>query len=149
MADYPMGALHFQVEWGGSRSAFSEASGLTIEYDVIEYREGNDREFGSRKMPGRPRYSNVVLKRGIMQGDNELFQWINTIRLHQVERRDVMISLLNAEHEPVLSWRIMNAFPVKLEGPTLSATGNEIAIETLELAHEGIRIDAAGAARAK
>ncbi|MFW5973644.1 MAG: phage tail protein [Bacteroidota bacterium] len=149
MAEYPMSTLHFQVEWGGTRASFSEVSGLTIEYEVIEYRGGSDLEYGSRKMPGRPKYGNIVLKRGILPGDNELFDWINSIQLNAVERRDVVISLLNESHEPVFVWKVRNAFPVRLEGPTLRASGNEVAIESLELAHEGLRIESVGGKRSK
>lgn len=143
MADYPLSAYHFQVEWGGSRMGFSEVSGLEIENDVIEYREGTSREYGSQKMPGRPRYSNIVLKRGVKPEDNEFFEWIQTTELNEVERRDLTISLLNEEHEPVMVWKVKGAFPVRLSGPELTATESDVAIETLEIAHEGLVIETA------
>ena len=93
------------------------------------------------KMPGIPKYSNITLKRGIVAGDNEFFDWVNTVRLNKVERRDLVISLLNENHEPAMVWKAKNAFPVKLEGPRLKATGNDVAIETLEVAHEGLSIE--------
>ena len=92
-------------------------------------------------MPGRPKYDNIVLKRGIIPKDNEFFKWLNTAALNQVDRRNLTISLLNENHEPVMSWKVKNAFPVKIEGPVLKATGNEVAIETLEVAHEGLLIE--------
>lgn len=142
MADYPVAAFHFQVEWGGNKIGFSEASGLNIENQVIEYRDGDSKEFSSVKMPGIPQYGNITLKRGIMPDDNEFFEWLNTAkRLRNVERRDLTISLLNENHEPVMSWKVSNAFPVKIEGPGLNSTGNEAAIETLEIAHEGLTIE--------
>lgn len=140
MSEPVLSAYHFQVEWGGSRINFSEVSGLGIEYDVITYRGGASKEYGIKKMPGRPRYSNIVLKRGVIPGDNEFYEWINTIKLNEAERRNLAISLLNEEHEPVMVWRVANAFPVKLTGPELSATESEVAIETLEIAHEGLTI---------
>jgi len=88
------------------------------------------------------KFSNITFKRGIVAGDNEFFEWLNTIKLNQVERRDITISLLNEEHEPAMVWKVSNAFPVKIEAPSLKATGNEVAIETLEIAHEGITIEA-------
>lgn len=138
---YPLPVFHFQVEWGGSRIGFTEVSGLTIETQAIEYREGNSPEYHKIKMPGMQQFSNISLKRGITKGDNELFQWLNTVSLNTIERRDLTISLLNENHEPVVVWKIKNAWPTKVEGPTLNSTGNEVAIEHAELAHEGLSIE--------
>lgn len=140
MSDYPLSGYHFQVDWGGTRIGFAEVSGLEVELQVIEYRDGSDPEYRPRKMPGQARYSNIVLKRGILPGDNEFFEWLNTARLHTIERRDLTIHLLNENHEPVMSWRARNAFPVKLSGPVLNAARSEVAIERLEIAHEGLAV---------
>lgn len=138
---YPLPAFHFQVDWGGSTIGFSEVSGLTVEVQAIEYRDGASPQYSVQKMPGIPKFSNITLKRGIVSKDNEFFDWLNTTKLNTVERRDLTISLLNEEHTPVMTWKVSNAFPVKVEGPGLKATGNEVAIETVELAHEGLRIE--------
>ena len=138
---YPLVAFHFQVEWGGTNLGFSEVSGLTIENQAIEYRDGLSPEYSVVKMPGMPKFSNITLKRGIVPADNEFFGWLNTAALNKIERRDLVISLLNEEHSPVMTWKVKNAFPVKVEGPGLKATGNEVAIETIELAHEGLTIE--------
>ena len=137
---YPLPAFHFAVDWSGERIGFSEVSGLTQENQAIEYRDGSSPEYSPLKMPGLQKYSNVTLKRGVIKSDNEFFQWLNTIKLNTVERRDVIIKLLNEEHTPVMVWKIHNAFPVKIEGPALKSTGNEVAIESIELAHEGLEI---------
>jgi phage tail-like protein len=141
MAEYPIPSFHFQVEWGGTRIGFAEVSGLSIEHQIIEYREGSSPIYSSIKMPGIPKYSNITMKRGILPSDNEFFEWLNTTKLNKVERRDIVIKLLNEEHEPVMVWKARNAFPVKVEGPGLKATGNEVAIETVEIAHEGLIIE--------
>lgn len=138
MATYPLPVFHFTVDWGGVRIGFSEVSGLTQEIQAIEYRDGSFPEYSSIKMPGLKKYSNITLKRGIVKSDNNFFQWLNTIKLNTVERRDLTISLLNEEHNPVMVWKVHNAFPVKVEGPQLKASGNEVAIESIELAHEGL-----------
>ena len=147
---YPMTSLHFQVSWGDAKntSSFSEVSGLTMEAEVVEYRDGTDRSLTTRKTPGLKKYGNVSLKRGIMPAEsgNGLYEWYATIKAGTVARRPVTISLLNEEHEPVMTWKIKDAWPVKVEGPGLNATGNEIAIETLEFVHEGLDIEVAGAA---
>ncbi|WP_421863082.1 phage tail protein [Motiliproteus sp.] len=137
---YPLPVFHFVVQWGGTRVGFSEVSGLTQEVQPIEYRDGALPEYSTIKMPGLKKYSNVTLKRGIIAGDNEFFNWLNTVKLNTVERRDLVISLLNEEHEPVMNWKIHNAFPIKVEGPGLKASGNEVAIESVELAHEGLEL---------
>lgn len=138
MANYPIPAFHFKVDWAGKNVGFSEVSGLTQEVQLIEYRDGYSPDYSTVKMPGLRKYNNITLKRGIMKGDNEFFNWLNTVKMNIVERRDLMISLLNENHEPVMVWKAHNAFPVKVEGPGLKATGNEAAIESIELAHEGV-----------
>lgn len=137
---YPLPKFHFVVEWGGTRVGFTEATGLDIQVEAIEYREGNSKEYSKIKMPGLHKFSNITLKRGSFTGDKEFYAWINTVSLNTVERRDLSISLLNEKHEPVFTWKVKNAFPVKVQASDLKADGNEVAIETLELAHEGLNI---------
>ena len=91
-------------------------------------------------MPGLRKFSNVTLKRGVVIGDNQFFNWLSSVKLNTVERRNLIINLLNEEHQPVMVWKVMNAFPVKVEGPQLKATGNEVAIESIEIAHEGLEL---------
>lgn len=139
-AQYPLPTFHFTVTWGGTRVGFSEVTGLTQENQAIEYRDGSFPEYSSIKMPGLRKFSNVTLKRGVIKADNDFFKWLSTIKLNTVERRDLVISLLNEKHEPVMTWKVQNAFPVKLEGPQLKASANEVAIESIELAHEGLEL---------
>ena len=141
MADYPLPAFHFSADWGGTKLEFSEVSGLNIESQVIEYRDGLSPEYSVRKMPGIPKFGNITLKRGIFKKDNDYFKWLNTVKMNTIERRDVTISLMDENHAPVMVWKVKNAFPVKIEGPGLKATGNEVAIESLEIAHEGLNIE--------
>jgi phage tail-like protein len=143
---YPMTALHFTVDWGDQTwgtTSFSEVSGLTMEAEVIEYRGGADPQFSTHKQPGLRKFSNVMLKRGIAPADagNGLFQWYNSISIGAVERHDVSVSLLNEVGDPVMTWKIKAAWPVKLEGPGLKSTGTDVAIESLEFACEGIEIE--------
>lgn len=139
-ATYPLPVFHFRVEWGGKNVGFSEASGLTQEVQLIEYRAGDSPDYSTIKMPGLHKYNNITLKRGISKGDNEFFTWLNTVKLNTVERRDLTISLLNENHEPVMVWKALHCWPVKVEGPGLKANGNEVAIESIEIAHEGITL---------
>jgi len=142
MANYPLPKFHFRVEWGGSKIGFTEVTGLNIENEIIEYRDGSSPEYHKIKMPGLQKYGNITLKRGMFNGDNEFFQWLNTVSLSKIERRDVTISLLNENHEPVYIWRVKNAFPTKVTAPDLKSDANEVAVETIEIAHEGLVIEA-------
>jgi phage tail-like protein len=137
---YPLPKFHFRVEWGGTRLGFTEVSGLNITHDVIEYRDGASLDYSKVKMPGMKKFDNITLKRGTFKGDNDFVAWIKTISLNEVQRRDLTISLLNEAHEPVVVWKVRNAFPIKVQSTDLKADGNEVAIETLELAHEGLEI---------
>jgi phage tail-like protein len=138
---YPLPKFHFRVDWGGNNVGFAEVSGLNIENKVIEYRDGVSPEFSKIKMPGMREFSNITMKRGVFRGDNEFYKWLNTISLNTVERRDLTISLLNETHEPVVVWKVHNAFPVKVQSTDLKGDGNEVAIEQIDLAHEGLTIE--------
>jgi phage tail-like protein len=140
MTEYPLPKFHFQVQWGGVRIGFTEISGLDVETEVIEYRDGALLEFSKMKMPGMQKYPNITMKRGVFKSDNDYFKWWNTVSLNTVERRDVIVSLLNEEHEPVMVWKVKNAWPTKIGSTDLKADGNEIAIEAIELAHDGLSI---------
>jgi len=139
--NYPHSKNHFRVEWGGNNVGFMEVSGLSIELDVVDYREGSSPESSVRKMPGVKKFSDVVLKRGIVKSDDDFYRWIGTATFNQVERRDVVISLLNERHESVVVWKLRNAFPSKLEYSTLNAHSSEVIIESLTLAHEGLTVE--------
>lgn len=141
MATYPLPKFHFQVDWGGTKIGFSEVSGLDVETEVIEYREGNSPEYSKLKMPGMQKFSNITLKRGVFKNDNEFYEWWNTVKLNTIERRDLTIALLDEEHEPKVVWKIKNAWPVKVQSTDLKSDGNEVAIESVELAHEGLTIE--------
>ena len=140
MATYPLPKFHFQVQWGGTRIGFTEVSGLDMQVEAIEYRSGESPEYSKIKMPGLHKFSNITLKRGTMSSDSDFYKWINTISLNTVERRDLVISLLNESHSPVMTWKAKNAFPVKVQASDLKSDGNEVAIETIELAHEGLKL---------
>jgi phage tail-like protein len=140
MANYPLPKFHFLVQWGGERIGFTEVTGLDIQVEAIEYREGSSPEYSKIKMPGMQKYSNITLKRGSMLGDSDFYKWINTTSLNTAERRDIIISLLNEMHAPVITWKAKNAFAIKVQASDLKSDGNEVAIETLELAHEGLNI---------
>ncbi len=151
IGDYPLPKFHFQVEWGdGFRIGFTEVSGLDFETEVIEYREGNNKKYNKTKQPGLTKYSNVTLKRGTFQGDFDFFtEWQKTYQFQEgnntgsLFRRPVTIKLLDENHDPIITWVLENAWPSKVQSTDLKADANEVAIETMELVHEGLRIQEA------
>ena len=139
--DDPYKGYNFLVEIDGiSVAAFCEVSGLSSATEVIEYRNGSDRANTVRKLPGLTTYANIVLKRGVTQ-DTQLWQWRKAIEQGTPDRRSGAIVLLDDEHKPVRRWRFTEGWVTKFDGPDLNAKGNDVAIETIEIAHEGLTID--------
>jgi phage tail-like protein len=142
MGNYPLSKYHFRVDWGGAQIGFTEVTGLSMEFAVIEHRNGAAVDHGVVKLPGLRKFSNIVLKRAIADNDKDFINWVKTVQLNSVERRNIVIILLNERHEPVVSWRVRNAWPCKYVVGDLVANSNEVLIETLELAHEGFEMEA-------
>ena len=138
--DDPYLAQNFRVEIDGLEVAsFAEVSGLEATIEVIEYRNGSE-DSTVRKLPGLAKYSNITLKRGIV-GDLSLWQWLRAVRQGEVQRRSGSIILLNERREEVRRINFRRGWPCKWVGPSLSAQANEVAIEMLELCHEGLDIE--------
>ena len=137
----PYRTFNFQLEIDSvPLGAFSEASGLTAEGDAVDYREGTDQQQNVRKLTGLRKYTNITLKRGYTQ-DKALWRWYNNIVNGQPDRRDVTVVLMNEARQPVLRWHAESAWVNKIEGPSFKAAGNEIAMESVELVHEGLTIE--------
>lgn len=133
----PYNNFNFLVEIDGiTRAAFHECSGLDSTIDVIEHREGGE-NLTPRKLPGMTKYSNIVLKRGITD-DNELYDWHRKAILGEIERKNGSIILLDRQGQEKVRWNFVRAWPTKWTGPSLTAEGNDVAIEQLDLAHEGL-----------
>ncbi len=134
---YPIGKFRYKVEIDGIEAGgFSEVSGFDASIDVMEYREG-DMVRTPSKLPGLIKYSNVTLKQGVTDS-MVLYDWITTGVNGAVERKTLTITLLDEEEAAAASWQIINAWPVRYMSPDFNATASEIAIESLELAHEGL-----------
>lgn len=142
MAEYPLPKFHFQVDWKGSKVGFTEVTGLEVSTDLIEYRDGASPEFHKIKMTGLQKFTNITLKRGKFAKDNEFYDWWNATSMDSPERRDLTISLLNDKHNPVMVWKVKQAFPIKVNAGDLKADDNGVMIETIELAHEGLVMEA-------
>jgi phage tail-like protein len=139
----PYGRFNFRLEIDGiAQAAFSEVSGLATGTEVIEYREGSDLPNTVRKLPGLTKYSNIVLKRGVT-ADGSLWSWYKNVINGVHDSRNGSIILRNKQGEDVLRWNFQNGWPCKWEGPVLKATSSEVAIESIEITHEGLELEVA------
>jgi phage tail-like protein len=136
--DDPYQQFNFLVEIDGvARGGFTEVSGLTTDTDAIDYREGADPVLNVRKLPGMRKYTNVVLKRGYTK-DKTLWEWRKKIINGQTERRSADIVLFDETRTEVVRWRIREAWISKWESGPFNAKTNDVALETVELVHEGL-----------
>ncbi len=137
---WPIPKFSFQVKWDANVMSFQEVSGLSIESTPIEYRHGDSPAFSTIKMPGIKKYGNVTMKKGVFKSDNKFWDWFNQIKMNTIKRVPVIISLLDEAGKPTMVWTLANAWPTKITGTDLKAEGNEVAVETIEIAHEGLTI---------
>jgi len=133
----PYRSANFLVEIDGiTRAGFRECSGLDTSQDPIEYREGNE-GLTARKLPGLNKFSNITLKWGTSD-DADLWDWRKSAMSGSVTRKNGSIVQLNELGEEKVRWNFREGWPTKWTGPSYNATGNEVSIETLEIAHEGL-----------
>ncbi len=147
LRDRPYSNYNFLVDLGtgntqGPEAGFSEVILPPATIDVIEYRSGNEKESGARKIPGRARYGNVIFKRGAI-GSLNWYKWWNDTRNGNINsHRTVTVQLQNEEHtDIVLTWKFLRAWPTKYEFSALNAQGKDIVIETLEIAFERLEME--------
>lgn len=141
-ATWPLVKFSFQVKWDDAEYIFQEVTGLSSETQVIEYRGGNSKVYSTVKMPGIQKFGNITLKKGIFKGDKTLWDKYNLIKMNTVKRSTILISLLDESNAVAMSWKLLNAFPTKMTVSDMKADANEIAVETMELAHEGLSLSA-------
>ena len=140
--DNPYGGFNVLVDLGDGSGdvagGFRTVRGIGTSLDVITYRNGDDRSGAPRQLPGLRHYSRVVLSRGVV-GDLRLWQWASQ---EPPDKRTVVITLLDERREPVLRFVLLDAFPTRWEGPDLDAQASDVAVETLELCYDGLRVEA-------
>ena len=141
---WPIPKFHFSVtsDGVGGEVGFQEVSGLKLSTEFIEYRAGNDQTYIKQRIPGLKSFENITLKKGMYSGDTALYEWFADVQTNVERREDITISLLSEEHEPLMTWTITRCFPISITFPDLNGEANEIAIEELEIAHEGITLEA-------
>ncbi|SFR54054.1 phage tail protein [Anaeromicropila populeti] len=134
---YPHGRYRYKVEIDGLQAGgFSEVTGFDASIDVIEYREG-DMVQTPMKVPGLKKYGNITLKKGLADS-KVLYDWMIAGVNGAVQRKTITITLLDETEAAVASWQVINAWPSKYTAPDFNATSSEIAVESLEIAHEGM-----------
>ena len=146
LREQPYAGHNFLVDLGdgnteGFQAGFSEVSGLETWVDVIEYRLGNDRDLAPAKYPGLNKTANVTLKRGII-GSLNLYRWFDDVRNGNTKaRRTITISLLGEDRSPVMTWKLLRAFPVKYAVGAFNAASSDVAVEELVLAYERLEME--------
>lgn len=139
---WPVPKFYFRVQFGALKDSvlFQEVSGLDTETQVIEYRHQDHPVFSTVKMPGMKKTNNITLKKGVFAKDNQFWDWFNQIKMNTLKRETVTIQLLDEQGNPVMTWTLQNAWPTKIKSTDVKSDGNEVAIETIEIAHEGLTI---------
>lgn len=142
-APWPLPKFRFSVDWGDEMKdiTFQEVSGLDTESQPIEYRNVKSSEYAVVKMPGAAKPGNVTMKRGIFIADNHFWTWYNQIQMNTFKRQTVTIKLLNETDKIVMTWTLHNAWPTKITATDLKSDANEVAIDTIEMAHEGVKVN--------
>ncbi len=149
--NYPLSVYNYRVEIGVDAVAvgFSEVSGLSISYETTTYKESpvESGAPGPRVMimPAQSSAPTISLKKGVVPSSSvaTLFNWINSTQINQIEKRDIYVRLCDETGTPVVSWRVVNAFPTKLDAPTFDANSNDAAIESMELMADAVFMEEA------
>lgn len=137
---YPFTKFRYRVTVDETEMGFSEVTGYEASIEAIDYREGNTATLNPLRVAGKRSYGNITLKWGVTK-NKELYDWMAQGMTGAVVRKTVAITLMDDAGTDQASWKIINAFPVKYSGPEFNATSSEVAIESLELAHEGLTRD--------
>jgi phage tail-like protein len=141
-ATWPMPKFRFEVDLGTelTKVAFQEVTGMDVENQIIEYRKSNSPLFSVEKMPGITKYGNVTMKRGIFVNDNTFWNWHQEITMNTIKRRTVLIKLLDEKGAVMMQWTLNSAWPTKITSTDLKSDGNEVAVDTIEIAYEQLII---------
>ncbi|MDO3694790.1 phage tail protein [Wenyingzhuangia sp. chi5] len=141
-ANWPIPKFRFKVDLGTELKEifFQDVSGMDVESQVIEYRKSNSKLFSTIKTPGIVKNGNVVMKRGVFLNNNAFLDFRSQIAMNTIKRRTIIIQLLNENNEVTMQWQLNNAWPTKITSTNLESDGNEVAVDTLEIAHEELII---------
>jgi phage tail-like protein len=138
---WPLPKFYFSVSGiPGGAASFQEVTGLDSEVRPIEYRGGDSKSFYPVKMPGLGKVGNVTMKKGIFVNDLNLWNWFNQIKMNTIARVTIGVQLLDESGAPKMVWTLNNAWPTKIIGTDLKSEGNEVAVESIEIAYETLLI---------
>jgi phage tail-like protein len=146
---YPLPSYNYRVEIAGVAVGFSEVSGLSIKRETSTYKEspvgGGAPGPLVMRMPAQVTNPTITLKKGVVRKSSvaALYEWINSTQINQIDKKDVYVRLCDEKGEAVISWKVVNAFPTKLDAPSFTANSNDAAIETMELMADSILIEEA------
>jgi phage tail-like protein len=146
---YPLPSYNYRVEIGGIAIGFSEVSGLSIRRETTTYKESPTSGGAPgpivRRMPAQVTNPTITMKRGVVRKQSvaALYSWISTTQINQIDKRDIYVRLCDEKGEAVISWKVLNAFPTKLDAPSFNANSNDSAIESMELVGDSIQIEEA------
>ena len=145
---WPIPKFYFTVDMGSESGIgevpFQEVSGMEIESELIEYRSGNDKRFSTAKMPGMVKSGNVTMKKGMFKDDLAFWEWYEQVKMNTISRTTININLLDEDGQALMTWTLDNAWPIKITMTDLKADANEVAVETIEIVHEGIKQNGKG-----
>jgi phage tail-like protein len=141
---YPPWGFYYKVEFEGSRepdeARFQSASGLSVEYDIEEYKEGGENRF-THKLPVRTKYADLVLKRGMLTGSEVIGWFLDAFRERAFRARSIVVILMNEASEPLRTWNVVHAVPKKWVVSDLNANESSVVIETLELSYRYFTVE--------
>ncbi|GAA4214034.1 hypothetical protein GCM10022289_47020 [Pedobacter jeongneungensis] len=139
---WPMPKFRFEVDFGTILTgvSFQEVSGLEVETEVIDYRQGNNAAFSVKKMPGLVKFGNVIMKRGVFLNDHAFWKWHEEVRMNTIKTMTVLVKLLDENGNTTMQWQLDKAWPAKMSSTDLKSDASEVSIDTLELAHEQLKV---------
>lgn len=140
---YPLPVYNYKVDVNQDTVAFSEVSGLDIVYDTTTYKQSpGDGQTGVQvmHMPAQGTPANVTLRKGVVRKSSvpTFYGWISSTRANVIEKKDVFIRLCDEDGNTVITWKVGNAFPTRLEAPSFQADSNDVAVEAMELMADGV-----------
>ena len=147
--DYPIPQYNYRVEVGDQTIACSKVSGLSMSFENKTYKE-SPTESGTpgprvMHMPGQPAAVTVTLTKGVVKAAsvNAFYKWISSTQVNQIDKKDIYVRLCDETGAPVISWKVINAFPTKLDAPSFDAAGDEVAIEEMTLTGDKVLVEEA------
>lgn len=147
-SNYPLPAYNYRVEIGGKNYAFSEVSGLSISIETTTYKQSPTEDGKSGPvhfyMPAQPQPTSISLKRGVINNSDirALYSWMAQTQVNVIEKKDIVVRLLDESGKPIISWKVLNAFPKQLDAPTFTANSNEVAVESMTLMADSVSLEA-------